>query len=467
LEQRVTDFLRNHNLLPEEGKLLVAVSGGPDSVCLLHILHRLQQEMSLRLHIVHLDHRLRGAESAADADYVAELARELAIPATIETRDVPSYQARQRLSWEEAAREVRYAFFTEVATAVGANRVAVGHTRDDHIETILMHLIRGTGTRGLSGLQPLTVFPSLGTGITIIRPLLAVTRQETAAYCNHHQLSPCIDSSNLSLTPLRNRIRHQLLPLLEEYNPRVSDALERTARIASDDLDFIDNEVDRAWQQIARIQHDTVILDKPALQQLEPALQRYLLRRSIGQLLTNLKDIETRHIDQIMAHLSKPAGKRLSLPGGVTFAIEYDRYLVGRDIADLSPFPPLDKDYPLMVPGNTTLPGWRVTVTITNTKSITKTHGELTADFDLDKTGHELTVRARQTGDRFQPLGMDQPKKLGVFMIDAKIPGAWRSRIPIVCSRHHIVWVVGWRLDDRAKVTGNTKQILRLEFQRL
>ena len=153
LESRVLQFIRQRHLLPGQPKLLVAVSGGPDSVCLLHILVKLKDELGIGLHVAHLNHQLRGADSEADAEYVAELANRLGMPATIEQRDVKSYQAQQRLSLEEAAREVRYTFLTELARSIGASRVAVGHTVDDHVETILMHLIRGTGTRGLRGLQ--------------------------------------------------------------------------------------------------------------------------------------------------------------------------------------------------------------------------------------------------------------------------------------------------------------------------
>jgi len=465
LEQRVLHFIHEHHLVSSQEKLLVAVSGGQDSVCLLHILVKLQEELGVRLHVAHLNHQLRGAEAEADARYVSQLAHQLGIPDTIERRDVKSYQAQQRISLEEAAREVRYTFLAEVAKSVGADRVAVGHTIDDHIETILMHLIRGTGTRGLRGLQPKQNRNSL----TIIRPLLPVSRQETADYCHHHQLMPRVDASNLSLSPLRNRIRHQLLPLLHSYNPGVREALLRTARIASDDLAFLDKEIGQLWGKVACQVENTVILDKGRFLGLPSALKRHLLRTSIERLLGNLMDIETRHIEEIMDALTKPAGKRLSLPGGLIFSIEYDRYLIGADPAALSPFPSLGAEFQLKIPGETLIPGWRIEASIVD-RSVVKGTGLrndlFTAHFDLDKTGDKLLVRSRQPGDRFQPLGLSQPKKLGEFMIDAKIPHAWRERVPIVCSPKHILWVAGWRIDERVKVTQNTKQVLCLKFER-
>jgi len=473
----------------------VAVSGGQDSVCLLHILVELQEELKVELHLAHLNHQLRGADSEADAQYVSDLAQQLGIPSTIERRNVKAYQARQRTSLEEAAREVRYTFLAQVAKSIGANQVAAGHTTDDHIETILMHLIRGTGTRGLRGLQPSSRWHSSDSSLTIIRPLLQVSRQETAAYCHNHQLMPRVDASNLSLSPLRNRIRHQLLPQLRSYNPRIGEALLRTARIAGDDLAFLDRESGRLWDRVAQRQGDTIILDKERFLGLPSALQRHLLRAAIEGLLGSLKDIETRHIEEVMAALNKPAGKRLSLPGGLVFIIEYNQYLLGIDPAALSPFPVLRNGFTLKIPGETLFPGWRVEAAITDreqmrekgkseganapSETITPHHlikangikgmgliGNLfIAYLDLDKVGSEVIVRCRQPGDRFQPLGMSQPKLLGEFMIDAKIPRAWRQRIPIACSPQHILWVIGWRIDNRVKVTENTKQVLCLEFK--
>lgn len=466
LAERVREFSRRQGLIARRQKLVVAVSGGPDSVCLLHILAGMREELGLKLHLAHLDHRLRGEESAADARYVADLARRLDVPATVQSRDVSAYQAARRLSPEEAAREVRYAFLAETAASFGTDCVAVGHTADDHIETVLMHLVRGTGTRGLRGLQPSVRWHSGNKSLTVIRPLFEVNRTETEAYCRQYQLAPRVDTSNLSLSPLRNRIRRQLLPLLQSYNPRVKEALLRTARIAADDLSFLEKETARKWRDIVREEENAVVLDRGKFLRLPLALRRQFLRRSIENLLGSLKDIETRHIEGLLSALRKPAGKKISLPSGLSFTVEYDRYLLGADPAALSPFPPLAGEYSLKIPGETELPGWRVQAAFLDRKEVNNADSGFTACFDLAKTGRQLTVRTRRAGDRFQPLGMTQTKKLGIFMIDSRIPGAWRDRIPIVCSAGHILWVVGWRLDERVKVTPDTERVLRLAFRR-
>jgi len=462
LAERVLGFSREHRLLKSNETLVVAVSGGADSVCLLHILAGQQKGLKPRLHIAHLNHQLRGADSEADAEYVAELAKKLDIPCTIEKRDVRGYKEEKRLSLEEAAREVRYRFLAEVAKSVGAERVAVGHTRDDHIETILMHLVRGSGTRGLRGLQPAMPWPP--DKLTIIRPLLELSHAETEAYCCQHKLNPRLDASNLSLSPLRNRIRQQLLPLLESYNPAVAEALLRAGRIADDDITFLDEQVAKLWDGLIHREGEGLIIDRPGFAQLPTALKRYLLRAALSRLLGSAKDVEMRHIEEMLALADKTAGKRLNLPGGLTFVVEYERYILTGDETALSPLPPLQGEFNLNIPGETLIPGWRVEAAMVGREKMSEAD-DFTAYFDADKTSERLIVRSRKRGDRFQPLGMPQPKKLGEFMIDAKIPQSGRGRTPLVCAGENILWVVGWRLGEPAKVEPKTKRVLRLSFK--
>jgi tRNA(Ile)-lysidine synthase len=466
-EQKVLDYIRAKKLTSGGEKLVVAVSGGPDSVCLLHILSNLREELDIELHIAHLNHQLRGADSEADSRYVAGLARRLGIPATIESRDVKAYRKKNRISLEEAARDVRYNFLAGVTAAVGTARVAVGHTADDHIETILMHLLRGSGTRGLRGLLPFSQWKSATGNLNIIRPLLELSREETVAYCRQHHLKPRTDTSNFSPELFRNRIRHYLLPELRKYNPQVAEALLRTASIAADDLDFIDKEVDRLWNDIVGKQKDSVVIDKKRFITLPPALKRYLLRRSIESVLGTLKDIEAGHIEDVLDALDKPAGKVIGLPFGLSFTIEYDRYVLAKDTVSLCPFPVLENEIALNIPGKTRVPGWNIEASVLSPSEV-KAEGksaDFSACFDFNRTGSHLTVRSRRPGDRFQPHGMSQPKKLNRFMIDARIPQQWRRRVPIVTSPEQIIWVVGWHIDERAKVTNDTSKMLRLKFK--
>lgn len=467
LPKRVLRFIEEHELFRVNEPLIVGLSGGPDSVCLLHILAGLKRTLGMKLHIAHLNHLLRGAESDADAEYVSGIAHDLGIPATIERRDVKAYQREHRLSLEEAAREVRYAFFSKVAASLSTGTVAVGHTADDQIETILMHLVRGTGIAGLRGMQPLSTW-SLpdGAQLRVARPLLGVRREETEAYCAAQGLSPRRDSSNYWPNQLRNRVRSQLIPLLREYNPDIEEALLRTARAADADLAYINKEVSQLWGHAARERPDGIAIDRAEFSSLHPALKRHLVRSALQRLLGDLQDIESVHIESLLEAMSKPAGKRLSLPRGLAFYGDYSHGLITARGDVTCPLPALEGEYRLNVPGETEFCGWRVRSSILNHRPIENDEEKLKACLDLDVAGQELTVRGRRRGERFQPLGMEFTKRLQDFMVDAKIPRPWRDRVPLVCSRQHILWVVGWRIDHRARVTPSTKRVLYLEFEK-
>jgi tRNA(Ile)-lysidine synthase len=467
LDLRVLGYIREQHLTADGQTLLVAVSGGQDSVCLLHLLHRLQPVLGIKLHVAHLDHQLRGKESATDARYVAKLAKSLGTPSTIEKRDVSAYQKEHGLSLEEAAREVRYNFLAGTAAAVGAASVAVGHTLDDHVETILLHLIRGTGTRGLRGLQPVTKRHVSGKDLKIVRPLLTVRREETGAYCTRFQLLPRQDASNLSLEPLRNRVRLELLPLLQNYNSGIVEALQRTAQIAGEDIAHLEEEAAGYWPKMAANKGDIIILDKKVLLKLPVSVRRYLLRQAVETAVGNLKDIEARHIEEIMQALDKPAGKQISLPYGLVFTVDYDRYLLGKDISPLNPFPVLAGEYPLKIPGKTSIPGWCINARVTEASGLATGVNGFIAHFDFGRLDGKLTVRSRQRGDRFQPLGMTGMKKVAQLMLDVKIPGDRRDRVPILEDEAGILWVVGCRIADRAKITPQTKKVLKLQFERI
>jgi tRNA(Ile)-lysidine synthase len=464
VKQQVINFLNQHNLFSRGSRLLLAVSGGPDSTCLLHILFKLRKKLEVELFVAHLDHQLRGAESEADANYVETLAKSLNIPVIVGKKDVKVYRKEQRISLEEAAREVRYQFLTDVADNISASCIVTGHTSDDQVETILMHIIRGTGTRGLISLKPYNHRQLKGSTIPIVRPFLEISRRQTVDYCKENKLIPRLDTSNLSLSPLRNKIRQQLLPLLMDYNPAIKDALLRIATIANDEIVFLDKEVSRMWPMVVTQKEDMIILNKERFTELPTAIQRHLLRTAIEKLLSSLKDIETRHIEEILAVLDKPAGRQINLPRELIFSIEYDKYLLGLTTVNNCPYSVIGDDCSINVPGETEFPGWLVSAEIIKQQGITKEQDMFTAYLDLDIAGNQIKVRHKKVADRFQPLGMTGSKKLSEFMIDAKVPHNWRERIPVVYSPRQILWLVGYRIDNRVKVTKETQRVLKLKF---
>jgi tRNA(Ile)-lysidine synthase len=470
-EKRILSFIQQNHLIAPQQRVLVAVSGGPDSVCLLHILLQLREELDIRLHIAHLNHGLRGEESDMDARYVLDLAQKLDIPATIEEADVTGYQNEHRLSLEEAAREVRYGFLARVAESVGSDLAAVGHTLNDQVETILLHLIRGTGAKGLRGLQSSQLLKFDGRILLVVRPLLETKREETEEYCKHFDLQPCCDSSNLSLSLLRNRVRRELLPLLKNYNPGIFESILRTGRIAQDDLAFLESESLRAWHEVVRKKKNTIIFEKKAFKSLPTALQRQLLRMAIENLLGTLKDIETRHIEEILQVLNKPAGRQISLPEGLVFTLEYDRCLLSLNTQELNPFPVIEGDYEIKLPGITHIPGWTIKTSLQSPEKSTadfknKKRDSFFASFAKDSVGDKIFLRSRRRGDSFQPLGMTHLKKVGEFMLDSRIPRSWRDRIPVICNINQVLWIAGYRIDERVKVTPDSKQVINIQMVR-
>ncbi|MEK7682407.1 MAG: tRNA lysidine(34) synthetase TilS, partial [Chloroflexota bacterium] len=276
----VSAFVKAHGLAGRAGPLVVGVSGGPDSVCLLHILASLQRKLGLSLHVAHLDHGLRGAEAEADAAYVARLTAEMGVPATVEKRDVSAYRrGRKGLSLEMAAREVRYAFFADVMRAQSASTLALAHTGADQAETVLLHVLRGSGLGGVRGLRPVGPWPQRAGDPSwkVVRPLLGVSRAQTESYCRAHALEPRADASNRDLSFLRNRVRWDLLPVLRRYNPRIESALARLARAASDDMDYIDARAAEAWPTVVRPDGiGGLVFDAQGFAQLPAALQRHI-----------------------------------------------------------------------------------------------------------------------------------------------------------------------------------------------
>jgi tRNA(Ile)-lysidine synthase len=256
------------------------------------------------------------------------------------------------------------------------------------------------------------------------------------------------------------------MPVLKTYNPNIVEGLRRLSRIAGDDIGFLEQTAANEWQRVAECDSGAVTLKKKPFLQLHPAVRRLLLRRAIETLRHSLKDIEAGHIEDMMALTTGPTGKSIDLPSGLVFEVGYDSFVLrtGNKKASGVLYPELKGEHVLTVPGTTRIPGW---VIIADTVEKQGDADEFTAFLDADNLGKNLTVRKRQTGDRFQPLGMPAEKKVGQFMIDARIPRHWRALIPLVCDGEKVVWVVGYRIDERVKISEKTKRVLRLRFERL
>ena len=472
VERAVSDSLRRAGVLKPGDTVVVAVSGGADSLCLLYALRRLSSELRCSLHVAHLDHMLRGAESQQDAEFVTAQAHLLGLPCSVDARDVAAYRLARRCSLEEAAREVRYAFLREVASGVGARAVLTGHTRDDAVETIMLHILRGAGVHGLRGLEPVATYPSSGGESAtpgaplLVRPLLRVSRREVKEYCDALGLEPREDASNDSVEYLRNRIRSELLPSMRELNPRVDEALLRLSALASEDDEQLVYTTAKRWDSLATESADSVSIELSGFLESSPAIQSRLVLSAMVRLNGCVRDVSSEHVMSVRDLARNSVGKQVDLPSGIVWRREtsnltaFRRSALQAKEAPTMPVEPVE----LPVPGQVVLPVGRITARAAAPGEAVDSLDPFVVCVDEAATGDSLLVRRRRPGDRFRPLGMQNDKKLQDFMVDAHIAAGVRDWIPVVCSPSGIVWVAGWRIDERAKVTPDTRGVVRLEF---
>ncbi|MGA1875418.1 MAG: tRNA lysidine(34) synthetase TilS [bacterium] len=467
LIRHVREFASIHNLFDKGDKVLVAVSGGPDSTALLHSLLALQKEYGLTLVLAHLEHGIRGQESLSQAAFVRRMGNELRLDCIIQHYNVPRLREEKKYSLEEAARKARYNFLRETAQRVGATKIALGHTADDQGETILMRLIRGAGIEGLAGMRPKRHHEP-----PLIRPLLNIFRLEVLDFLHTQGIPFCVDSTNLEVNHLRNKIRLELIPMLKrDYNPQIVSALHRTASILGETRDLISLAVEEKLQQcLIQADQEAVSLNLHTLMALPLALQREVLRQAIHMVSEGPYKIDFTKVSLILRWLNQ---KR---PRG-TFRVSHTLCLrkqpgtvqVERKEPEAS-HPPEAYGHEVHIPGETKIPelNLRIVTRISDRSAIKKSELESLyhphyALLDFDTLPFPLHVRNREPGDRFQPLGFHGTKKLKDFFIDAKVPVEERNRIPVIASGRQIVWVVGMRIADPFKITEKTKKILFIE----
>ena len=464
-EQKVAAALGRAGYSNTSTAIVVGVSGGPDSCALLYALHRLREAHGLSLHVAHLNHNFRGQEAEDDAVFVAEIAQELGLPVTVVKEDPHEYQRQRGISsFEQGAREMRYAFMAQVAADAGARAVAVGHTADDLAETVMLHVLRGSGLYGLRGMGEVSGWPwpvDAG-GLQLFRPLLDVTKEQTVEYCKEIGRTYREDSGNYMWRFTRNKLRQDLMPrLAQDYNPQVRDALVRLARTAAEELDFVEGELDKAWPDMAAESDGEVRFSKQAMAALHPLLQRLALRRGYILVTGDSTRLRESHMVAMEAlALSQRGGRSLELPGGVILRQEHLGLVLTRSPEMDCPYPELGGEQPITLPADV---GVRKVVLV-GPWSVTMQAGtvgerpewaevdEWTACLGWGAIGSEATVRGWRPGDRIQPLGMRGQKKLQDLFTDLRVPRPWRERIPLLENGTGIAWVVGHRIADWAKV---------------
>lgn len=459
---KVQKTIAKYQMLAPGDKVVVAVSGGPDSLVLLHVLYSLRSHYNIDLLVAHYNHRLR-PEAAREAERVRAFAGELGLPCYVGEGPVAAYAREKKLSLQAAARDLRYQFLERIVRETNSQKLALAHQLDDQAETIVMHFLRGPSPRGLSGIPPVRGH--------IIRPLIEISRQEIEAYLAEHRLEAVFDPSNDKKIYLRNRVRLELMPVLKEYNSNLTLRLSQSAEIFREEDRYLEEETDRWWARLVSREGGRLLVSFAGYRQAPLVIQRRLLRRCFRETAARQEDLSFSQVERLRRWLEQPAaGKKLQWPWGVRIWFDGERIIFGQEEPVPGKEPGFPYHYLLAGPGVVELPQGRLHVAyvdkISWAEEELKELGPWTVVVDAGKVSFPLTVRTRRPGDRFFPLGLGGSKKLKDFFIDLKLPAEKRDQVPLVVSAGgEIIWVVGLRLDERFKVSAATEQVLRLSYE--
>jgi len=454
--KKVENTIIGYRMLERGDRVIVAVSGGADSVCLLDILFTLKEILGIELVVAHFDHGLRPDEDEYETDFVKSLAE--SFDCNFTTKKAARSIKPGRASLEEKARDIRYRFLNKVKAQFSAQKIATGHNLNDQAETVLMRLLRGSGPSGLSGIPPVR-------DTHIIRPLIEVTRNEIESYLSGKRLSHITDSSNFETRHLRNEIRLNLLPQLEKYQPKIVEILGRTARITREENIWLEGKAERWIKKWAETgSGNEIVLPLSRFKGLPEPLKNHVLRQALKTTAGSLRRISLRNIDAIklVAEGSKPQAE-ITLPNILAVKREYDRLIFLKSKPEI----PERFCYIMDGPGAFDLETLGCTLKLEEVerKTLAKlTTASWTACLDADLITYPLMLRNFRAGDRFVPLGMTGHKKLKSLFIDMKIPSHVREQIPILTQENEPIWVCGLRIDDRFKVTSTTKRVLKITF---
>lgn len=469
--------IHHERLIPNHARIVVGVSGGPDSLALFHALGQLAPEYGWQLHAAYLHHGLR-PKAEMEAHFVAEIAAAQGAGCTIERSDVRAIAAQPGVSLEEAARQARYAFLGRVALRLGVEIVAVGHHADDQVETVLMHLLRGSGLAGLSGMTPSTPLsglhltalpaedrPDFGP-IRLIRPLLNFSRTQILAYCQQNGLQPFWDASNTDETFFRNRLRHDIIPQLKTINPNLTTVIGRMTKVLRGDYEVLDGHRRRLWQTLAQTEPGRVRLELALFRTLPSGDQRALLRRAIAVLRPEHRNVSLEHTERILevlaAHPCRASGGPFTLVSGLTAWLSYHWLDIQEPDFIPKDVPQISQPTPFSLPGEVVLgPNWRL-----KAREVGWEHGE-TPPWHAQQapnviwlpshTPQPLFVRPRQPGDRIHLFGLNATKTIKDLMNELKIPRFVRKRWPLLLDGDgRIVWLVGYRASADTRLPPDT-----------
>jgi len=462
--KKLKQAIARYDLLGKGDKVLVAVSGGPDSVALLYALWEIRDEFNLDICVAHLNHKLRGRESEEDEKFVKNLASKLNLKFFSKSIDVKKEAKKKKLSLEEGARLVRYRYLENLADRIKADKIALGHQADDQAETFLMRLLRGAGGVGLSGIPP-----KRG---KIIRPLIETRREEIEKFLKEKGQSYRTDSSNLLPNYFRNKIRLLLLPMIKKkFNPKIVEVLNRTSNIISFQQQYVEKNSEEILRLLCKTkkmvrlrspQKDKIVLDLKRFINYDISLKREMIRLCVKELNRDSTELSFDSIERILDLIQKEkSGRKVKLIRNTWAEVS------GENLAIY-----IEKKkkhaYPISLPGEKYLRnlGMRIKSEIVSRSSLPeeiKSKGEEVAFLDWEKLKGPFNLRSRKPKDKFKPLGMQGTKSVADFLIDRKVPRYERDEVMLLTTREKIAWIVGYRISDEFKVTDKTKKVLNME----
>ncbi|MDU1414661.1 MAG: tRNA lysidine(34) synthetase TilS [Clostridium sp.] len=454
---KVENTIDKNKMVSKGESIIVALSGGPDSMCLLHILYSLKEKYNIKLYAAHVNHMIRGEESDEDERVCREFCDKLGVELFCLRIDVERLAKERGISTEMAGRDERYKFFETVMEKVNGHKIAVAHNVNDQAETILMHMMRGTGIEGLTGIR------AVRDGI-FIRPIINITRKEIEEYCNVNKLPVRIDKTNLQPIYARNKVRLEMIPYIEKnFNTDIVSSLNRMSELLRRDEEYLQESAVKVFQRYCYIRQEKVIIYKDAFEYHEAIVSR-VVRKAILQLKGNINNIQSIHIENIISLQKNDTGKTTIIPGDIIVSNEYGDLVLKKHITKEK-----NKEiYFNLKKGKNIIDELGINIYIRDVYNIKKINLRGKSDskyFDIDGVKN-ITLRCRKEGDRFIPLGLGGSKKLKDIFIDLKVPREKRDTVPLLCFDDNISWIIGYRVSDKYKVSNNTNNIIEVSVER-
>lgn len=466
--QKIKNYINQNGLLAKGDRIVVGVSGGADSICLLHVLFLLVEEYGLKLVAVHINHGIRGEEAARDEQFVAKFCAEIGIEYRSFYYDVKKLALEEGLSVEEAGRKVRYSAFSEICREYQCNKLAIAHNKNDNAETVLFHLFRGSGIRGLSGMEAKRLMAEENSEVRMIRPLLCVTREEIEEYLDKESIEYIIDSSNLTEEYTRNKIRRRILSYAtSEINPQSVNNITEAAKVLKEIEEYLDSNIEMSFERSVMQSEDGLRLKVEELNAQPTVIQKGVVRRILEQLAKTRKNLEAKHVEAVLELMERQVGKQVNLPYHIVAEREYETILFYLEASkrEENDAKQLSKPVLVAIPGTTQIAekGLLLKTELMNYKKnepIPK--NSCMKWFDYDKIENAVEIRTRREGDFIQINASGGKKKLKDYFIDHKIPQKQRDEQLLITDGSHVMWIPGAaeRMSEKYKVDNTTTKIL-------